>query len=55
MPKGPAAWPAYRVRGCRVWHHRMVLAMVALIFLAKDRIVHRATADQDFRPLLDPP
>lgn len=35
----------YQVRGWQAWHHHMALVMVALMFLAKERIAHRETAD----------
>lgn len=33
----------YQVRGWHAWHHHMALAMVALMFLAKERIAQRDT------------
>ena len=31
----------YQVRGWQAWHHHMALVMIALMFLAKERLVHR--------------
>lgn len=31
----------YPVRGWHAWHHRMALVMIALMFLAKERLAHR--------------
>ena len=32
----------YQVRGWQAWHHHMALVMIALMFLAKERLAHRA-------------
>lgn len=34
----------YQVRGFHAWHHPMALVMVALMFLAKERLANRETA-----------
>lgn len=31
----------YQVRGWSAWHHHMALVMIALMFLAKERLAHR--------------
>lgn len=31
----------YQARGWKAWHHHMALVMIALMFLAKERLVHR--------------
>ena len=31
----------YQARGWQAWHHHMALVMIALMFLAKERLVHR--------------
>lgn len=33
------------MRGFNAWHHHMALVMVALMFLAKERLANRETAD----------
>jgi len=43
--KGACGMADYQVRGFHAWHHHMALVMVALMFLAKERLAHRATAD----------
>jgi SRSO17 transposase len=43
--KGACGMADYQVRGFNAWHHHMALVMVALMFLAKERLAHRATAD----------
>ena len=43
--KGACGMADYQVRGWQAWHHHMALVMVALMFLAKERLVHRDTAD----------
>jgi hypothetical protein len=43
--KGACGMAQYQVRGWRAWHHHMALVMVALMFLAKERLANRETAD----------
>jgi hypothetical protein len=43
--KGACGMADYQVRGFNAWHHHMALLMIALMFLAKERIAHRETAD----------
>jgi len=43
--KGACGMADYQVRGSNAWHHHMALVMVALMFLAKERLAHRETAD----------
>jgi SRSO17 transposase len=43
--KGACGMADYQVRGFNAWHHHMALVMVALMFLAKERLAHRDTAD----------
>ncbi len=43
--KGACGMADYQVRGWPAWHHHMALVMVALMFLAKERLAHRETAD----------
>jgi len=43
--KGACGMAQYQVRGWQAWHHHMALVMVALMFLAKERLAHRKTAD----------
>ena len=43
--KGACGMADYQVRGWQAWHHHMSLVMVALMFLAKERLAHRDTAD----------
>ena len=43
--KGACGMADYQVRGWQAWHHHMALVMVALMFLAKERMAHRETAD----------
>ena len=31
----------YQARGWQAWHHHMALVMIALMFLAKERLAHR--------------
>lgn len=33
----------YQVRGWQAWHHHMALVMIALMFLAKERLAHQET------------
>lgn len=35
----------YQVRRWQVWHHHMALVMIATVFLGKERLAHRDTAD----------
>ena len=35
----------YQVRRWQAWHHHMALVMIATMFLAKERIAHRETAE----------
>lgn len=42
--KGACGMADYQVRGFNAWHHHMALVMVALMFLAKERLAHRDTA-----------
>ncbi len=41
--KGSCGMADYQVRGWQAWHHHMALVMVALMFLAKERMAHRET------------
>ena len=41
--KGSCGMADYQVRGWQAWHHHMALVMVALMFLAKERLAHRDT------------
>ncbi len=41
--KGSCGMADYQVRGWQAWHHHMALVMVALMFLAKERLAHRNT------------
>jgi len=43
--KGACGMADYQVRGWQAWHHHMALVMVALMFLAKERLAHRETAN----------
>lgn len=43
--KGACGMADYQVRGWQAWHHHMALVMVALMFLAKERLASRDTAD----------
>jgi SRSO17 transposase len=43
--KGACGMADYQVRGWQAWHHHMALVMVALMFLAKERMANRHTAD----------
>ncbi len=43
--KGACGMADYQVRGFHAWHHQMALTMVALMFLAKERLAHRDTAN----------
>ncbi|MGB4949060.1 MAG: IS701 family transposase, partial [Rhizobiaceae bacterium] len=43
--KGACGMADYQVRGWHAWHHHMALVMVALMFLAKERMATRVTAD----------
>ena len=42
--KGACGMADYQVRSWQVWHHHMALVMVALMFLAKERLANRETA-----------
>ena len=41
--KGCCGMADYQVRSWQAWHHHMALVMVALMFLAKERLAHRDT------------
>jgi SRSO17 transposase len=41
--KGCCGMADYQVRGWQAWHHHMALVMVALMFLAKERLANRDT------------
>lgn len=41
--KGQCGMADYQVRGWQAWHHHMALVMIALMFLAKERLAHRDT------------
>ena len=43
--KGACGMADYQARGWQAWHHHMALVMVALMFLAKERLARRDTAD----------
>lgn len=43
--KGACGMADYQVRGFNAWHHHMALVMVALMFLAKERLANRDTAN----------
>lgn len=43
--KGACGMAQYQVRGWQAWHHHMALVMVALMFLAKERLANRETAN----------
>ena len=43
--KGACGMADYQVRGFHAWHHHMALVMVALMFLAKERLAHGDAAD----------
>lgn len=43
--KGACGMAQYQVRGWQAWHHHMALVMVALMFLAKERLANRETAE----------
>ena len=43
--KGSCGMADYQVRGFNAWHHHMALVMVALMFLAKERLANRDTAE----------
>jgi SRSO17 transposase len=42
--KGACGMADYQVRGWQAWHHHMALVMVALMFLAKECLTNRETA-----------
>ncbi len=35
----------YQVRGWHGWHHHMTLVMIAIMFIAKERLANRDTAN----------
>lgn len=39
--KGTCGMADYQARGWQAWHHLMALVMIALMFLAKERLAHR--------------
>ena len=41
--KGPVGLSHYQVRGWKAWHHHMALAMMAMLFMLKERIEHRVS------------
>ena len=41
--KGACGMADYQVRGFHAWHHHMALVMIALMFLAKERLANRET------------
>ena len=43
--KGACGMADYQVRGFSAWHHHMALVMVALMFLAKERLDNRETSN----------
>ncbi len=43
--KGACGMADYQVRGWQAWHHHMALVMIALMFLAKERLANRETAN----------
>jgi SRSO17 transposase len=43
--KGACGMADYQVRGFSAWHHHMARVMIALMFLTKERVAHRETAD----------
>jgi len=43
--KGACGMADYQVRGFHAWHHHMALVMVALMFLAKERLANRETSN----------
>ena len=43
--KGACGMAEYQVRRWQAWHHHMALVMIATMFLAKERIAHRDTAE----------
>ena len=55
--KGEAGMAQYQVRGWRGWHHHMALVMVAMLFMLKQRILHKEQfpllSCNDIRVLLD--
>ena len=54
--KGACAMADYQVRGWKAWHHHMTLVMIALMFLAKQRVAgadtHRLLSCQDIVEIL---
>ena len=43
--KGGCGLADYQVRRFNAWHHHMALVMIALMFLAKERLANRHTAE----------
>ncbi len=43
--KGACGMADYQVRGFNAWNHHMALVMIALMFLAKERLANRQTAE----------
>ncbi|ACV34753.1 transposase [Candidatus Accumulibacter phosphatis] len=43
--KSACGMAEYQVRRWQAWHHHMALVMIATMFLAKERIAHRDTAE----------
>jgi SRSO17 transposase len=43
--KSACGMAEYQVRRWQAWHHHMALVMIATLFLAKERIAHRDTAE----------
>jgi SRSO17 transposase len=43
--KSACGMAEYQVRRWQAWHHHMALVMIATMFLAKERIAHRETAE----------
>jgi hypothetical protein len=39
--KSTCSMADYQARGWRAWHHHMALVMIALMFLARERLAHR--------------
>ena len=43
--KSACGMAEYQVRRWQAWHHHMALVMIATMFLAKERLAHRDTAN----------